>query len=378
MNIAFIIQNYNYHGGAQKTSSIAHHLQSLGHKVTIIVIRCDEGDLESRPSQFSNTLDLNSSGLFSSVFKLSKIFQNSEYDIFISIGGYSNLSAGLAKFLIRCSKPIIGSENFAKSVLIGDFIKPVLRFSLPLFKFAYTNLNGLLFVSNSLRSEFLKKNSWHPSRCITIYNPVSLSKKNPEKNLENKKKVNREDKGTTFLGVGVLEPRKRFDLLLKAFAIIALTNPKDKLIIAGTGSQKKKLEILVKKLGIASQVSFLGFVEDVASLMKNSDVLVLTSNSEAFGMVLIEGLAAGLQIVSTNSFSGPSEVLGEGRYGHLAEVDDLKSVVNSMRDAKNKPIPMSLIQEGASRFQIDYIIDCYIEFIEKVIKKGGSLKDPIL
>ena len=186
MKIAFIIQNYNYHGGAQKTASIAHHLQSLGHNVDIIVIRRDDGDLESRPNQFSNVIDLNASSLFSSVFELSKIFRNSEYDVFICIGGYSNLAAGLAKFLTRCSDPIIGSENFAKSVLIGDYAKFYLRFSPPLFRFAYTQLNGLLFVSDSLRSEFLKKNSWHPSRCVTIYNPVLPSKKKTKKSYKSK------------------------------------------------------------------------------------------------------------------------------------------------------------------------------------------------
>jgi glycosyltransferase involved in cell wall biosynthesis len=372
MKIAFIIQNYNYHGGAQKTASIAYYLQSLGHDVNIIVIRCDDGDLESRPKQFSDVIDLHASSLFSSVYELSKIFRNSEYDVFICIGGYSNLAAGLAKFLTRCSAPIIGSENFAKSVLIGDYTKFFLRFSLPLFRFAYTQLNGLLFVSDSLRSEFLKKNSWHPSRCITIYNPFLSSKK------KLKKTINQKFTGTTFLGVGVLEPRKRFDLLLKSFSIIALSNPKDKLIIAGTGSQKEKLELQAKRLGIESQVSFLGYVDDIDSLMQSSDVLVLTSNSEAFGMVLIEGLSAGLQIVSTNSFSGPAEVLGNGRYGYLAKVDDLKSIVNSMKAAKDTPIPTEIIQEGASRFQVDQIANKYLEFIANVIRNSGNLNNPIL
>ena len=178
MNIAFIIQNYNYNGGGQVTASLAKYLQSFGHNVDIIVIRCDDGDLESRPNQFSDVIDLHASSLFSSVYELSKIFLNSEYGVFICIGDYSNLAAGLAKFYSRSSATIIGSEHFGKSVLIGDYIKPLLRLSLPLYKLAYTQLNGLVFVSDSLRSEFLKKNSWHPSRCITIYNPVRSFKKN--------------------------------------------------------------------------------------------------------------------------------------------------------------------------------------------------------
>ena len=231
----------------------------------------------------------------------------------------------------------------------------------------------MLFVSNNLRSEFLRKNSWHPSRCITIYNPVRLI----EKNIKSHKNLNNKTEGVTYLGVGVLEPRKRFDLLLKAFSIIALTNPKDKLIIAGTGSEKKKLEILVKKLGIVSQVSFLGFVEDIFSLMKNSDILVLTSNSEAFGMVLAEGLAAGLQVVSTNSFSGPAEVLGNGRYGFLAEVDNVNSIVSSMRAAIKSPIPREIINEGASRFSIDSITSKYLKFISTIVANDGNLDDSI-
>ncbi|MBD1146013.1 glycosyltransferase [Pelagibacterales bacterium SAG-MED34] len=371
MKIAFIIQNYNYHGGAQKTASIAYYLQSIGHNVDIIVIRCDDADLESRPSQFSNVIDLNASSLFSSIYELSKIFRNSEYDVFICIGGYSNLAAGLAKFLTRCSAPIIGSENFAKSVLIGDYTKFFLRFSLPLFRFAYTQLNGLLFVSDSLRSEFLKKNSWHPSRCITIYNPVLSSKK------KLKKIINQKVSGTTFLGVGVLEPRKRFDLLLKSFSIIALSNPNDKLLIAGTGSQKQKLKLQAKKLGIETQVNFLGFVDDVDSLMQSSDILVLTSNSEAFGMVLIEGLSAGLQIVSTNSFSGPAEVLGNGRYGYLANVDDIDSIVSAIKTIKEKPIDDEIIQEGASRFQVDQISNKYLEFIANIMMDEGNIYEAI-
>ena len=369
MNIAFIIQDYNYHGGGQVTANLAEHLQSLGHSVDIIAIQCNEGDVESRPKVFSNVLDLHATGLFSSIFKLTKIFRDSRYDVIICIGGYSNLSVSLAKFLSRSSTPVIGSEHFATSVLIGDYPKVFLRLSLPLFRFAYAKLNGLVFVSDKLRLEFLKKNSWHPSRCITIDNPIRSFSKKPKENV--KSKVS----GVTFLGVGVLEPRKRFDLLLKSFSMIA--SPNDKLLIAGTGSLQHELESLSKELGIESQVNFLGFVDDIDSLMRNSDIFVLTSNSEAFGLVLVEGLAAGLQVVSTNSFSGPAEVLGDGRYGFLAEVDDVNSIASSMKAAINSPISQEIIHEGASRFSIDSIVKKYLEFITIVKASDGNLDDPI-
>lgn len=369
MKIAFIISDYNFHGGAQKTATLAKHLELLGHNVTIIVIRCRKGDLETRPSHFSNILDLNAKSFFLGIFKLRKIFFHSEYDTHICIGGYANLVAGLAKILSRSSIFLIGSENFSKSVFIGDYPKWYLRLFLPAFRLIYRQLNGLIFVSERLRSKFLEKNSWHPSRCITIFNPVKSFKKKFKENLKIK------DSGFIFLGAGVLEPRKRFDLLLKSFSIVSSEN--DKLLIAGNGSLKFDLETLAKELGVDTQVIFLGFVEDLNLLMDSCDVLVLTSNSEAFGMVLAEGLASGLQVVSTNSFSGPAEVLGNGRYGFLAEVDNLSSIASSMRAAIETPKDSEIIYEGASRFSLDKIVNQYLNFISSVKKSKGNLNDPI-
>jgi glycosyltransferase involved in cell wall biosynthesis len=372
MNIAFIIRDYNYHGGAQKTATIAQHLQSQGHSVNIIVIRCRGGDNEKkkRPKYFSNILDLNATGFFNGIFRLIKIFRNSQYDASISIGPYSNISAGLAKFLCRGTFALIGSENFAKSPLIGDYPKLYFRLLLPLFWLSYNQLNGLLFVTDRLRLEFLNKNSWHPSRCITIYNPVKFSKKNFR---QNKKKQN--TSGLTFLGVGILEQRKRFDLLIRAFSKVA--NNKDKLLIAGEGSLENELKKLVKQLGLRHQVHFLGYNSDIESLMKKSDILVHTSNSEAFGMVLAEGLATGMQVVSTNSFSGPGEILGNGRYGFLAEVDNLGSIISALRLAINSPKSQEIIFEGVIKFSVSSITEKYIRFISSVIANKGNLNETL-
>ncbi len=372
MNIAFIIYDYNYHGGAQKTATIAQHLQSQGHSVDIIVIRCRGGDNEKkkRPKHFSNILDLNATGFFNGIFRLIKIFRNSRHDVYISIGPYSNFSTGLAKFLCRGKFPLIGSENFAKSPLIGNYPKLYFRLLLPLFWLSYNQLNGLVFVTDRLRLEFLNKNSWHPSRCITIYNPVKFSKKNFK---QNKKKYN--TSGLTFLGVGILEQRKRFDLLIRAFSKVA--NNKDKLLIAGEGSLGNELKKLVNQLGLEQQVNFLGYNSDIQSLMKKSDILVHTSNSEAFGMVLAEGLATGMQVVSTNSFSGPAEILGNGRYGFLSEVDNLDSIIEALKLAISSPKSQEIIFEGVLKFSVNSIADQYVNFISAVIANNGHLNEDL-
>ena len=249
MNITFITQNYNYQGGGQVIANLLEQFQAHGYSTKVIVIRCNKDDKQSRPKLVHDILDLYATSFFSCILKLVKIFRTSN-DVFITVGGYSNLASGLAKFLSQSSVKIIGSEHFAKSVLLGNYAKWFLRLSLPLFTFAYSKLNGLIFVSENLRLEFLKKNKWHPSRCTTIYNPIRFFKK--YKNNIDRLKMS---SGITFLGIGVLEPRKRFDILLKAFSFVA--SPHDRLLIAGTGSMKRKLKILSKTLKIDSQVFFL-------------------------------------------------------------------------------------------------------------------------
>jgi len=369
MNITFIIQNYNYQGGGQVIANLIEKFNTCGHFTKVIVIRCSKYDKQSRPKLKHDVLDLNASNFISGVLKLISIFKTSN-DAFISIGGYSNLSAGLAKIISRSSVKIIGSEHFAKSPLLGDYSKFILRLCLPLFKLSYSRLNGLIFVSENLRLKFLKKNQWHPTRCKTIYNPVRFHIK--QKNNIDYKKVN---SGITFLGIGVLETRKRFDILLRAFSLVASSN--DQLLIAGTGSLKTNLKILSKTLKIESQVRFLDYISDVESLLKKSDILVLTSNSEAFGMVLAEGLSQGLQVVSTNCFSGPSEVLNHGKYGFLAEVDNINSVASAMKSAITNPIPAGVIYEGASRFDSDLISKKYLQFIEKISNQNGGINDKL-
>lgn len=111
--------------------------------------------------------------------------------------------------------------------------------------------------------------------------------------------------------------------------------------------------------------------------MKNSDILVLTSNSEAFGMVLAEGLAHGLQVISTNSFSGPAEVLGNGRYGFLAEVDNVNSIVCAMRAAIKSPKSQEIIHEGVSRFSLESVVSKYINFSITVMGSKSNLNEPL-
>lgn len=97
-----------------------------------------------------------------------------------------------------------------------------------------------------------------------------------------------------------LEPEKNVALAIKSFREIVRAMPKTGLIIAGDGSLIESLQALAKKLGIAEQVVFLGRRSDIFSLYKSADVLLSTSRYEGFGASIVEALAAGCAVVSTD------------------------------------------------------------------------------
>lgn len=99
------------------------------------------------------------------------------------------------------------------------------------------------------------------------------------------------------IGVGRLNPIKRFDLLLEAFAEVCRNKENTILLIAGDGKEKKKLISKAKALGIADRVRFLGSITDVTKLYCAADVLAVTSESESSSLVAIEAQACGTRCV---------------------------------------------------------------------------------
>ena len=134
----------------------------------------------------------------------------------------------------------------------------------------------------------------------------------------------------TFLNVANLVDIKNHRLLLEAFAIKFAKTKNIKLRIVGDGPNKKYLQKLSLKLNIADQVNFLGHVnrKQVLHEMQQCDVFLLSSNSETFGVVLIEALSCGIPVISTLC-GGPDEIVNKTN-GILVEKGNIKAFADAM------------------------------------------------
>ncbi|MBP6432289.1 MAG: glycosyltransferase [Ferruginibacter sp.] len=241
-------------------------------------------------------------------------------------------------------------------------------FSKFMVKYSYKRANLILANSYAIQTDLIEKfNIKTPIR--VIYNPIDLDfiKKHEDDELpfEFEKDV------FHFVNVGGFRKEKNHLLLLQAFFI--LKHLPCKLIIVGGGVMEEDLKQKVNDLGIANKVIFCGFDTNPFKYVKQSDCFVLSSDVEGFPNVLIEALACGKPVISTDCHSGPRELLAPstdlhhraivgyeiGEYGILTPVNDIASLATAMKkmyeDAAMRKQFEAKAKQRAMQFDVDEI-----------------------
>ncbi|WP_426234644.1 glycosyltransferase [Pseudomonas sp. TWP3-2] len=138
-----------------------------------------------------------------------------------------------------------------------------------------------------------------------------------------------------WLGIGRLVETKGFHLLLEAYALAAKKADVPYLVLAGDGPQRSTLEAQAIALGIERRVHFTGHLRNPYPLIRHAQLLVLSSFHEGLPTVLIEALALGTPVISTDCGSGPRELLDHGRLGQLVPVNDVPALAKAMLRSLN-------------------------------------------
>jgi glycosyltransferase involved in cell wall biosynthesis len=134
----------------------------------------------------------------------------------------------------------------------------------------------------------------------------------------------------TIVAMGRFSEEKGFDLLLKAFGLIKDQYPNWNLIIFGDGPLRNELESLTTRLQLDQRVQFYGLVKQPHPLLRKAALFVLPSRFEGLPMALLEAMACGLPVISTEYHSGVREIIEEGVNGLLVPPEDVKALAASM------------------------------------------------
>lgn len=193
----------------------------------------------------------------------------------------------------------------------------------------YPFADGIITVSDGVARDFAIYSGIPHERIKVIYNPIVSDQLLEEAEEPVYHRFFAEGRYPVVLGVGRLAEQKDFSTLIKAFDILRKKMP-SRLIILGDGEERSSLEELIRSSGLQDVVDLPGYDINPFAFMKKASVFVLSSKWEGLPGVLIQALACGCPVVSTDCLSGPSEILKDGQYGYLVSVGDVDAMAKAM------------------------------------------------
>jgi len=230
--------------------------------------------------------------------------------------------------------------------------------------------------SSSMKWEL--ENHFHlPSEKITVIpNAVDISKYEKQIDREAvKRRYGIEPYERVVLFVGRLVPQKGVEYLIRAIPLILQQHGNVKFVIAGDGWSKDYLEDLARSVGFIDKIRFLGFISDseLTELTMSADVLVVPSVYEPFGIVALEGMAAGVPVVAAN-VGGLSEIIEHDRTGVLVYPKNFESIAWGVNRVLSDPGYSNWLVQNAKRkvqeaYSWEAVAQRTIEVYEEACKK---------
>jgi glycosyltransferase involved in cell wall biosynthesis len=320
-----------YEGGAERvTLHLAEAIASQGYDVDLVLVRAEGPNLYLVPRNI-RMIDLHSRNTFFSLFPLIAYLIKEKPHALLS-GLFTNILAVLAVMLTRRKTKVVICEHNTLSVQVknnrGDWrfrLMPVLA------RMIYPKADQIVAVSEGVREDLSEITSIPGSRIRVIYNPVIT----PELIRKGQEFPDhpwfQPGQPPVILGMGRLVPVKDFDFLIEVFSLVRKVVPA-RLIIFGEGPERTNLQNLIRGLGMDGEVHLPGFIENPYPFLSHSALFVLSSRHEGLPGVLIEAMAFGIPLISTDCPSGPREILEGGKHGRLVPVGDRKSLEVAILD----------------------------------------------
>ena len=262
------------------------------------------------------------------------------------------------------SIPIVTTLHGTDITLVGNhpFYKPAVTFSI--------NASDVVTsVSQSLKDDTLRL--FEISKEINVIpNFIDIKKYEEARQAECQRHLLAESSEKVITHVSNFRKVKRIDDVIKVFNSIQKQLPA-KLIMVGEGPERESAEELACQLGITDKVVFLGKSNEVDKILCFSDLFLLPSETESFGLAALEAMASGVPVISSNT-GGIPEVNIEGVSGYLADVGAIEAMAtNALRILKNEDILNQFklnAKKTAKKFDLETIVSTYEQLYIDAVK----------
>lgn len=309
-------------GGAERVMlQLAHGFLEAGYSVDLVLAQA-EGPLHSEVPAGARVVDFKTRKPFVMFMKLIEYLRQAGPAVLLSPFEVTSVIALLAKKITRVHTRVVVrisvhlSRN--KRTKLKKFIERLVVSQV------YPLADAIVTVSQGVAEDLSFYVGLPLDRVRVIHNPV-VSEQLWQAAERPVSHPFYDGRHPVVLGAGRLTEQKDFSTLIKAFDIVRKKIPA-RLLILGEGEERAALESLIHFHGLDDLVELAGFELNPFAFMKRASVFVLSSKWEGLPNVLIQALACGCPVVSTDCLSGPSEILHGGEYGHLVPVGDVDAM----------------------------------------------------
>lgn len=339
-------------GGAERVAlNLARFLLDQGYAVAF-VLRERQGDYLAQLDRRARVVDLEAPRIRNAVRPLADYLEREQPTATLAFMWPLTAVAVVARTLARSKTRLIITEHttWSRSELVQRAAsRLVARVSMNL---AFRRADAVVCVSQGAASDLAAFAGIGRSKVHTIYNPIvgdppslgAAGTMHEPLSWWN-------GAHQRVLAVGSLIPLKGFGMLLRSFAEIR-KSVDAKLLILGEGPERPQLEREVGRLRLEGQVFLPGAVNDPTPYYARADLSVMSSEVEGFGNVLVEALACGTPVVSTDCPSGPREILDGGKFGTLVPVGDTGALARAIVQTLRSPLPPDMLRARAAAFSI--------------------------
>lgn len=350
--LAFLLPNF-VGGGAERVAlTLIEGLVERGHQVDLLLAQAVGELLPLVPASVRVT-DLKAPRMRHVIWPLARYLRRNRPLGLLALMWPMPVLAVSARFLARSKTRIVTSDH---GILSNGYRgKPGTLAALRLtVRLLYPLAEARVTASAAIADDLADLSGLQRQSITVITNPIPV----PDSIISNEDaEAQWEGTDARILTVGSLKPAKNHALLLAAFAELAKSRDA-RLIILGEGAMREELEQCARRLGIADRVRMPGFRTDPWPYYASADLFVLSSDTEGFGNVLVEAMAAGLPVVSTDC-AGPREVLDGGKYGQLVPIGDASALRAAMEKALDECPDTECLKDQAAQYRPDIASELY-------------------
>lgn len=368
MKIALFMDSFVGGGEQRAIVNLAKAMANTGNIIDIVCLHKEGPYLYLVPDNI-RVVTLRVRKSFLAVGPLAAYFRLSKPDVVMSTLTRCNVCALLAQRIAFRSLPVLVKEATTPSLAYQNNKSMRTWILKKAASWTYPMAGSIIAVSKAAAEDMTRFFQLPPEKITILYNPVVTSDMLDKAELPSGHRwLDRADR-PVVLSVGRLVSEKDHATLLKAFAIAKRDIP-CRLIILGEGPERQNLVELAKSLEISSDFDLPGFVDNPFAWMSKASLFVSASRREGLPNSIIEAMACGLPVVSTDCPSGPREILNGGRLGSLVKVGDVDSLAKSMIQGLESPISSETLKESVAKYNDHLISNRYLSLFAETRNKA--------